>query len=126
MVGQGGWMRLYRKILLAAAALLVVGLAVLVGLEKRAHRTPLGVGATADEAWAYVHSPAAWGSRGALVDIAQSGWTAHALDIQCDMKHYFHTGTNRHLFATRRAVYVLGTNGTITGMRSHWKVVRPF
>ena len=119
-------MRVYRKMLVGAAALVVAGLAVLVGRESRAHRTPLCVGATADQAWAYIHSPAAKASHGSMVDVTRFGWTAHALDIQCDMKYYFHRGTNRYLFATRHAAYVFGTNGVISGIQSHWKLSWPF
>jgi hypothetical protein len=74
----------YRKILYATAAALVGGV---VGLETRAHRSPLSFGANADETWTYIHSPAAWGSHGVLDAISRSGWTAYAHDIRCDAKY---------------------------------------
>src|SRR5262249_35859312 len=101
------------------------GLILLVVSDASAHRTPLSVGATADEAWTYIHSPAAWGSRSGLFGVTRRGWKARAYDIQCDEKHYFHLKTN-HVFATRHLVYILGTNGTITGIKSDWKWIRPF
>ena len=115
-----------RRILYATTALLVVGLVILALLEARRHRSPLSVGATADEAWTFIHSPVAWGSHGVLFETKRFGWIAHAADIQCDVKYFFHVRTNRYFFATRRVVYLVGTNSTITGVRSSWKLNRPF
>ena|SRR6266567_4610533 len=118
-------MRRYRKALCAAAILLTFGLAVLLVIEVKAHRSPLSVGATADEAWTYIHRPAAWRTRGVLIDVARDSWRAHALDIQCNVKYSLRWPKDR-LFATRHVVYILGTNGTITGVKSDWKLIRPF
>ena len=117
-------MKSYRRILYAAA-LFAGGLIFLTLIDARAHRTPLSVGATADEAWTYIHSPAACQTRSVLFDVTRSGWKAQADDIQCDVKYYFHLKTN-HLFATRHLVYLLGTNGTIRAIKSDWKWIRPF
>ncbi|PYJ08154.1 MAG: hypothetical protein DME25_02220 [Verrucomicrobia bacterium] len=115
----------YRKALCAAVILLAAGLAMLVGTETKAHRSPLSIGATADEAWTYIHTPAAWVSHGLLFDTARNGWIAHARDIQCDASYSLRWPKDR-LFATRHIVYLLDTNGTIVGIKSHWKWVRPF
>jgi len=117
-------MHRYRKILFAAAILLAGGVVMLVLVEARTHRTPLSVGATADEAWTYIHSPTACRSRGALFDIARVGWKAHAFDIQCDVRYSLRWPTNR-LFATCHVVYLLSTNSTIIGTKSNWKWIRP-
>ncbi len=108
------------------AALVVGGLAVLAVVAVRANRSPLSVGSTADEAWSYVHSPAAWQSGGKFLGITRSGWSAHALDIQCDMKYYLKVGTNRYVFVTRHVMYLLGTNSVIIGMQSSNKWRWPF
>jgi hypothetical protein len=108
-----------------AAAVLAGSLILLIVIESRAHRTPLSVGATAEEAWTYIHSPAAWETRGFLLDIKRRGWKAQQRDIQCDVRYYIQLKTN-HLFATRHVVYLLGTNGVITGVKSDWKWVSPF
>ena len=119
------FMHRYRRIFFAVAALVAGGLVMLVVAETRAHRTPLSVGATADEAWSYVHTPTAYGTHGVLVNVARVSWHAHALDIQCDERYSLRWPTNR-LFATRHVAYVLGTNGTIIGIKSKWKWIRPF
>src|SRR5947207_10092180 len=117
-------MQSYRRITYAATAV-AGGLISLIVIEAGAHRTPLSVGATADEAWTYIHSPAAWESRGVLFHVKRRGWRAQAFDIQFDAKYYFRLQTN-HVFATRHLVYLVGTNGAITGIKSDWKWVRPF
>ncbi len=118
-------MHRYRKILFAAAALFAGGLVLLILREARTHRTPLSVGATADEAWTYIHSPTACRSRGPFLEVARVGWKAHALDIQCDVRYSLLWPTSR-LFATRHIVYLLNTNSTIIGTKSDWKWIRPF
>jgi hypothetical protein len=118
-------MQRYRNLLWAAAILLIGALGLVVVVESRAHCTPLSVGATADEAWTYIHSDAACRSRGFMFDVTRVSWQAHARDIQCDVRYSLHWTTNS-LFAIRHVVYGLDTNGTISGIRSSWKWNTPF
>ena len=114
----------YRRLFCAAAILLAAGLVLLVVTELGAHRSPLSVGASANEAWTYIHTPSAWTTHSALFEVARGGWKAQALDIQGDVSYSLHLKTN-HLFATRHVVYVLSTNGIIA-TRSKWKWIRLF
>ena len=114
-----------RHILSGAVVLLVVGLVLLGGSWMRASRSPLSVGATADEAWTYIHSPTANQSDVGPFHITRQAWKAQALDIQCDVAYFFRAGTNR-LFANRHVVYVLNTNSVIIGSKSNWKWIWPF
>ena len=115
----------FRRILSGAVVLLLAGLAVLGASWMKASRSPLSVGASADEAWTYIHSPIANQSDVGPFHITRQAWKAQALDIQCDVAYFFRAGTNR-LFANRHVVYVLNTNSVIIGSKSKWKWIWPF
>ncbi len=133
--------------LYAAAFVLLIGFGLLLYRESRAHRSPLRVGATADEAWEYVHTPEAWTTHSTLYQVVRYHWKATALDIQCDMAYSFPLKANsilaktnyynvlatnyatvkaNHVFAIRHVKYILSTNGTIVGIKSQWKWRWPF
>jgi len=118
-------MQRYKRLLFGAGILLGAAVAMILWVEARTLRSPLSVGSTADEAWTYIHSPASRGSHGAFFTVTRQGWTAHAHDIQCEVRYFVYWRTN-YLFATRHLVYLLGTNGTIVGTKSDWKLIRPF
>ena len=104
-----------------ATALLGVGSAVLIGSAMHPPRLPLSAGASAGEAWTYIHTPAAWESHGAVFAVGRRNWKAYGLNIQCDERYYLRWWTNR-LVATRHVAYVLNTNGIIIARRSRWKL----
>ena len=115
----------FRRTVSGAIVLLLAGVVLLGGSWIKASRSPLSVGATADEAWTYIHSSTANQSDVGPFHITRQAWKAQALDIQCDVAYFFHGATNR-LFANRHVVYVLNTNSVIVGSKSTWKWIWPF
>ena len=114
-------MQRHRSILLALAALLVSGLAVLVGLDaahaSRQSAVPsISVGLTADAAWTCMRSFCAGQSRGMILGITREART-RVQDIQCDVNYHLYLRTN-YLFATHHFVYALGTR------RGRWQKVK--
>src|ERR1043166_7690242 len=103
------------------------GLVLLVRVEGKAHRSPLGIGATAEEPWNYIHTPTAWSTHSLLLDVKRGSWVTHAFDIQCDESYFlrYHWRTNK-LVATRHVIYSLGADGAIVGAKSKWKWMSPF
>ncbi len=89
-------------------------------VEARAHRSPLRIGATAQEAWDYIHTPAAWESHVAIFEVSRFNWKAQARDIQCDVRYSLRLRTKYH-YAVRHVTYVLGTNGTVIRTKSKWQ-----
>ena len=87
--------------------------------------SPLRVGATADEAWTYIHtnSPSLAPSGTASTVEARGSWRADARSIEHETRLYWRTN---HLFATRKILYIVDTNSTITAVHSHWKFTWPF
>ena len=118
-------MRRSRKIFLAIALVLAIGVTVLLVAEASAHRTPLSAGANVEAAWTYIHSPNAWRTHGRLYDVSRSGWLASARTIECDERYLMRWPKNRVL-ATNHVVYFFGTNGTLLRAKSHRKWVWPF
>jgi hypothetical protein len=110
-----------------AGLVLAGGFLILVRVEGKAHRSPLGIGATAEEAWNYIHTPTAWSTHSLLLDVKRGSWVTHAFDIQCDESYFlrYHWRTNK-LVATRHVIYSLGADGAIVGAKSKWKWMSPF
>ena len=87
--------------------------------------TPVRVGATADEAWTYIHTnslPLVPGGSSWLLD-ERGTWRADPRKIEHETLLYWRT---KHLFLTRKLIYTVSTNSIITTLHSQWKFTWPF
>jgi hypothetical protein len=106
---------------LFAGSTLTVAATLFVTIDISRHSSPLRTGATADEAWNFIHTSAATHTRASSLPIPLFRYTAWSADthcITCESRFYWRTNT---FLATRTITYALGTNGLISGTRSQWK-----
>ena len=110
---------------IAAMGLIIILVVFLMAAATNIDPSPLGVGATADEAWTYIHTNSttlAPAGASPFVD-ERSSWRADPRSIEHETRLYWRT--NR-LFATRKVVYTVDTNSVISSVRSRWKFTWPF
>ncbi len=107
------------RYIFAAIAVAVFLLLLLFVAELSRRSSPLRVGATADEVWDFAHTRQAWNPKSVLTERERRNWVAHAHDIQFDenilWKYYW---SSNRLILAKRHIYLLGTNGTVTGVKS--------
>jgi hypothetical protein len=111
------------------AAVAVIGclttcLVLLILATMRIDPSPLRVGSTADEAWAYIHTnPAVLAPpKNSPLVTTRNNWRADALSIRRETRFYWRTN---YQFATCKITYVVGTNSIITSVSSQWKFGAP-
>ncbi len=114
-----------RKVAFVALGVLVAMAVVFLSLVPNLDPPPMRVGSSADEAWTYIHTNAqvVAGTRISSAVSTRSAWRADAHTIEQELGFYWQT--NR-LFATRKMIYTVGNNSTISGVNSQWKLTWPF
>jgi hypothetical protein len=125
MSGHTGFMTSQQKAGVAVIGLLGAMVAFVISAMAHIDPSPLRIGATADEAWTYIHtnSPTITPTGSSSIVDERSSWCADARSIEHETRLYWRT--NR-LFATRKMIYVVNTNSVITSVRCHWKFTWPF
>ena len=115
-----------RRILgIAAIGFLFVAVVFVIRMMADVVPSPLRAGTTADEAWTYIHTNSSVLGRQtrALPMGRRSTWHTDVRSIEHETCFYW--GEER-VFATRKTVYGLNTNGIITGVHTHLKFKWPY
>jgi hypothetical protein len=114
-----------RKAAVAAIGLLATVSALLIFVSWRIDPCPLRAGATADEAWIYIHtaSPITEFPKQKPVLCRRCRWFAYSRSIECEARFYWKA---HQLLATRKTIYTVNTNSLITSVNSQWEYTWPF
>jgi hypothetical protein len=115
-----------RRILgIAVIGFLFMAVVFVIHIMADINRSPLRAGATADDAWTYIHTNSSLlGRREGSLPVGK--WSTWHTDVRgIEHETCFYWGSKR-VFARRKTVYGLNTNGIITGVHTQWKFEWPF
>ena len=109
-----------RRLGVTASIITTIGLLVLFAQRQS---TPFHVGSPVDEIWNYIHTDAVSdGFSGRIVPVNKSTrWMADITTVQAETSFTW----RKKPFAIRTTVYSY-RNGTVTDVKSHWKLQWPF